>query len=178
MNKSIWWRGVRAIAIAFLLISTTFTNIAPGFADSMSPDASVGISPDAPPSVSTGAPIKPKALSTKEMQKLVSGGLTGNYPEDTAAVVKSLRYAVSLPKNATDKNTAQLDAKYKINAFASRYRRDGDKLRLTSFTTLRTALNSLASYYNSTAKRKVPEKVRDRVLIELDRVELALAQGD
>jgi len=164
MNKSIWWQScLRIVAIALLLISTTFAHISPTFASSL---------------FAVDLPIKQKALSTKEMRELVGGGLTGNYPEDTAAVVKSLRYAVSLPKEAPDKNIAQQEAKYKINAFASRYRRDGDKLRLKSFTTLRTALNSLASYYNPTAKRKVPDKVRDRVLIELDRVELALAQGD
>jgi photosystem II Psb27 protein len=162
MNQSIWWqRCLRILAIAFLIVSFSlpFGIAAPVLADA-------------------DAPVKQKVLSTKELREIVGGGLTGNYNSDTTAVVKSLRYAVTLPKDAPDKNIAQQDAKYKINAFAARYRRDGDKLRLSSFTTLRTALNSLASYYNSTAKRKVPDKVRDRVLIELDRVELALAQGD
>ncbi|MDX1978429.1 MAG: photosystem II protein Psb27 [Pseudanabaenaceae cyanobacterium bins.68] len=154
MNKSSWWQQcLRVLAIAVLVWSICWP-LQPVLA------------------------ARQKSLSTKEMRELVSGGLTGNYAEDTNAVVKSLRYAITLPKDAPDKSAAQQDAKYKINAFASRYRRDGDKLRLTSFTTLRTALNSLASYYNSTAKRRVPDKVRDRVLVELDRVELALAQGD
>jgi photosystem II Psb27 protein len=49
---------------------------------------------------------------------------------------------------------------------------------LRSYTTLRTALNNLGSYYTRSTKRVVPQKVRDRVLVELDRVEQALAQGD
>lgn len=105
------------------------------------------------------------------------GGLTGNYVSDTQAVIQSLRYAIGLSASDTNRKTAQADARSKINAFASRYRRDPDKLSLASFTTLRTALNALASYYNGTTKRAVPEKVRDRVLIELERVEAALAQG-
>lgn len=106
-----------------------------------------------------------------------SGGLTGNYAGDAEAVIKSLRYAIELPANDVGRNAAQAEARSKITAFTSRYRRDSEKLTLSSFTTLRTALNGLASYYNTTSKRSVPAKVRDRVLIELDRAEAALAQG-
>jgi len=105
------------------------------------------------------------------------GGLTGNYVSDAEAVIKSLRYAIELPDKDAGRVAAQADARGKINAFASRYRRDADKLKLSSFTTLRTALNGLASYYNTTSKRSVPVKVRDRVLVELDRAETALSQG-
>ncbi len=105
------------------------------------------------------------------------GGLTGNYAEDTLAVVKSLRYTVQLPKDAPDRPTAQADARSKISAFAARYHANTESSTLYSYTTLRTALNALASYYNGSTRRGVPEKVRDRVLVELDRVEAALAQG-
>jgi photosystem II Psb27 protein len=40
-----------------------------------------------------------------------------------------------------------------------------------------TALNTLAGYYNGSKKRAVPAKVRDRLLPEFDRAEVALAQG-
>jgi photosystem II Psb27 protein len=105
------------------------------------------------------------------------GGLTGNYTEDTQAVVKSLRYAVQLPADAADRPTAQADARSKINAFAARYHLNTESTSLYSYTTLRTALNALATYYNGSSRRSVPEKVRDRVLVELDRVDAALAQG-
>ncbi len=117
-----------------------------------------------------------KALTTKEMRDLVGGGLTGNYDEDVKKLVGSLRNALNLDNSDPGKKDAQADAKYKINAFASRYRRPPYE-GLESFTTLRTALNTLASYYNSTARRSVPQKVKDRVFMELDRAEKALAEG-
>ncbi|AFY73324.1 hypothetical protein Syn7502_01221 [Synechococcus sp. PCC 7502] len=118
-----------------------------------------------------------KVTTNKEILEKANAGMTGNYVEDTKAVVKSLRYAVGLDPKDPNKIAAQTDARYKINAYASRYRRDSEKLGLTSFTTLRTALNALASYYNGTTKRSVPPKVRDRVILELDRVDIALEQG-
>jgi photosystem II Psb27 protein len=105
------------------------------------------------------------------------GGLTGNYTDDTLVVVKSLRYAVQLPTDAADRAEAQADARTKINAFAARYHLNTESANLYSYTTMRTALNALASYYNGTTRRSVPEKVRDRVLVEFERVEAALAQG-
>jgi photosystem II Psb27 protein len=118
-----------------------------------------------------------KVTTNKEILEQANAGMTGNYVEDTQAVVNSLRYAVGLDPKDPKKSEAQTDARFKINSYASRYRRDSEKLGLTSFTTLRTALNALASYYNGTTKRSVPPKVRDRVILELDRVDQALAQG-
>ncbi len=118
-----------------------------------------------------------KVTTNKEILERAAAGIKGNYVEDTKAVVDSLRYAVGLDPNDPKKSEAQTDARFKINSYASRYRRDSEKLGLTSFTTLRTALNALASYYNGTTKRSVPPKVRDRVILELDRVDQALAQG-
>ncbi len=118
-----------------------------------------------------------KVTTNKEIIEQANAGITGNYVEDTQILVKSLRYSVGLDPNDPEKANAQADARFKINSYASRYRRDSEKLGLTSFTTLRTALNALASYYNGTTKRSVPPKVRDRVIMELDRVDQALAQG-
>jgi photosystem II Psb27 protein len=118
-----------------------------------------------------------KVVTNKEILEQANAGMTGNYVEDTQAVVNSLRFAVGLDPKDPKKIEAQTDARFKINSYASRYRRDSEKLGLTSFTTLRTALNALASYYNGTTKRSVPPKIRDRVILELDRVDQALAQG-
>ncbi len=117
-----------------------------------------------------------KPLTTREMRELVGGGLTGVYDQDVKKLITSLRTALNLPNDDPGKKAAQADAKYKINAFASRYRRPPYE-GLESFTTLRTALNTLATYYNSTARRSVPDKVKERVFMELDRAELALAEG-
>lgn len=104
-------------------------------------------------------------------------GVTGNYGQDTIALIDSLRTAVNLPDDATDKQEAQAAAKAKINAFASRYRRDGKVANLASFTTMRTALNSLAAHYSSYPNRPIPEKLKKRLEQEFRQVEVALKRG-
>lgn len=116
-------------------------------------------------------------ISTKELRETLNAGLTGNFEKDTLLVIGALRETLALADNDAKKSAAVTDARYKISAYASRYRADPEKSGLFSYTTMRTALNSLASYYNSTARRSVPDKVRDRVLVELARAETAIGQG-
>lgn len=120
---------------------------------------------------------KGESLSTKEIQTLVNAGLTGNYITDTTDTLKTLREAISLAEDAENRAAVKTSARYKINAYVSRYRADRDKSGLYSYTTMLTALNTLAGYYNGSNKRAVPAKVRDRLLQEFDRAEAALTQG-
>jgi photosystem II Psb27 protein len=120
---------------------------------------------------------KGESLSTKEIQILVNAGLTGNYVADTTDTIKTLREAINLPENAENRASVKTSARYKINAYISRYRADRDKSGLFSYTTMSTALNTLAGYYNGSSKRALPAKVRDRLIQEFDRSEAALAQG-
>ncbi|WP_082429375.1 hypothetical protein [Pseudanabaena sp. 'Roaring Creek'] len=120
---------------------------------------------------------KSDGLSTKEIQTLVNAGLTGDYIADTTDTIKTLREAINLPENAENRAAVKTSARYKINAYVSRYRADHDKGGLYSYTTMSTALNTLAGYYNGSMKRAVPAKTRDRLLQEFDRAEAALAQG-
>ncbi len=103
--------------------------------------------------------------------------LSGNYRDDTLAVVSSLRAAITIADNDPDKAAAQSEARQKINDFAARYRREGDLARLTSFTTMRTALNSLAAHYSSYPNRPLPNKLKDRLEYEFKQVEAALNRG-
>jgi photosystem II Psb27 protein len=104
-------------------------------------------------------------------------GLTGNYREDTLVVVNSLRTAIQTPDDSPDKVSTQADARQKINDFASLYRRDSSLAKLSSFTTMRTALNSLAGHYSSYPNRPLPEKLKQRLEQEFKQVELALNRG-
>lgn len=104
-------------------------------------------------------------------------GMTGNYREDTLALVNSLRTAVTLPDNDPAKAQAQAEARTLINSFASRYQRDTSVTKLSSFTTMRTALNSLAGHYSSYPNRPVPEKLKNRLEQEFKQVEAALKRG-
>ena len=103
-----------------------------------------------------------------------SGLLTGNYRQDTLMLVDSLRTAITLPDDDPAKTEAQATAKVVISDFASRYRRDAAVANLSSFTTMRTALNAIAGHYSSYPNRPLPEKLKTRVEQELKQVEAAL----
>jgi photosystem II Psb27 protein len=120
---------------------------------------------------------KEDILTTKEVQVLVNAGLTGNYVADTTDTINVLKEAINLPEDSENRTAVRTSARYKINAYISRYRADRDKSGLYSYTTMSTALNTLAGYYNGTSKRAVPAKTRDRLLQEFVRAESALAQG-
>ena len=104
-------------------------------------------------------------------------GLTGDYRQDTLALLQSLRAAIELPQDAPNKAEAQAEARETINDFASRYRRDTSVANLSSFTTMRTALNSLAGHYSSYPNRPLPQKLKNRLEQEFRQVENALKRG-
>jgi photosystem II Psb27 protein len=104
-------------------------------------------------------------------------GLTGKYSQDTLAVVNSLRTALELPNDSPDKAAIQAEARQKINDFFARYRRDSSLKTLRSFTTMQTALNSLAAHYTSYPNRPIPEKLKQRLKLEFRQVESAINQG-
>lgn len=106
-----------------------------------------------------------------------SGLLTGNYSEDTLIVVESLRNAVALPDDSPEKAPAQARSRDLINDFVSRYRRDGSVSNLVSFTTMRTALGSLAGHYSSYPTSPVPESLKKRLEQQFLQVEVYLRRG-
>lgn len=105
------------------------------------------------------------------------GGITGNYSNDTLMVIETLTKAINLPDDATDKAEIQALARQQINDYASRYRRDAKRSTLRSFTTMQTALNSLAGYYSAYGARPIPEKLKTRLTQEFQQVELAIKRG-
>ncbi len=105
------------------------------------------------------------------------GDLSGDYRQDTLAVINTLKLALDLPEDAPNKPETQVEVRQKINEFAARYRRDDAASDLSSYTTMRTALNSLAGHYSSYPNRPVPEKLKQRLQQEFKQVELALKRG-
>lgn len=104
-------------------------------------------------------------------------GMTGNYRQDTLTLIDSLRSALQLSDDSPEKGAAQAQARQQINEFAARYRRDGSLTKLPSYTTIRTALNSLAGHYSSYPNRPVPQKMKDRLEQEFKQVEQAIERG-
>ncbi|MGI2907601.1 photosystem II protein Psb27 [Tolypothrix sp. VBCCA 56010] len=103
--------------------------------------------------------------------------LTGNYTQDTLAVVNIMKNALDLPDDAPNKAAIQAEARQKINDFSARYQRVSSVSGLNSFTTMRTALNSLAGHYSSYPNRPVPQKLKKRLQLEFKQVETALKRG-
>lgn len=103
--------------------------------------------------------------------------LTGDYRQDTSAVVTTLRESIQIPDDSPDRSAAQTEARQLINDFTARYRRNNSVAKLTSYTTMRTALNSLAGHYSSYPNRPVPQKMRDRLEQEFKQIELFLNRG-
>jgi photosystem II Psb27 protein len=103
--------------------------------------------------------------------------LTGNYSQDTLTVVSILKDALEIPDDAPNRAASQTEARQKINEFAARYQRNNSVASLSSFTTMRTVVNSLAGHYSSYPNRPVPQKLKDRLQEEFIQVESALKRG-
>jgi photosystem II Psb27 protein len=103
--------------------------------------------------------------------------LSGDYRQDTLTVLNTLRSALELPDDSPNKASAQSEARQKINDFSARYQRVNSVSSLSSFTTMRTALNSLAGHYSSYPNRPVPQKLKNRIEQEFELVETALKRG-
>ena len=103
--------------------------------------------------------------------------LSGDYVEDTIAVARNLREVIDLPQEAANRGEVESEARALINDYMSRYRPQPRVNGLSSFTTMQTALNSLAGHYASYANRPLPEALHDRIAKELGKAEKSAARG-
>lgn len=104
-------------------------------------------------------------------------GLSGDYTQDTLTVIETLTTAIDLPDDAENKTELQTLAREQINDYISLYRRDSKSGGLRSFTTMQTALNSLAGYYTSYGSRPLPEKLKNRLAQEFKQAKIAVSRG-
>jgi len=105
------------------------------------------------------------------------GRLTGNYVEDTTAVAGTLLSTISLGTEDPSRAAAETEARALINDYMARYRPRSDVKGLASFTTMQTALNSLAAHYAGYANRPLPDALRARVEKELRQAETSVERG-
>ena len=106
------------------------------------------------------------------------GALSGDYRQDTLTIVNNLRTAIELPDDSPDRASIQEQTKQIIYDYASRYRRNQSVSTLSSYTTIRTALNALAGHYSSYPNRPLPQKLKARLEKELKQVEGALRRNN
>ena len=105
------------------------------------------------------------------------GGLTGNYGQDTLAVIENITNAIDIPADAENRQEVSVSARQQINDYVSRYRRNSRYSGSRSFTTMQTALNSLAGFYSTYGNRPVSEKLKKRLKQEFKQVKFALQRG-
>lgn len=106
-----------------------------------------------------------------------AGGLSGNYVDDTVSVARSLLSTIALDQDDPARAAAEGEARTLINAYTARYRPRHDVNGLASFTTMQTALNSLAGHYANYANRPLPEALRNRLDKELRKAEASVVRG-
>ncbi|MEB3332826.1 MAG: photosystem II protein Psb27 [Synechococcaceae cyanobacterium] len=106
-----------------------------------------------------------------------SGGLSGNYVDDTVHVAQVLQSTIALPPDDPARKETETEARALITSYMARYRPRRDVNGLASFTTMQTALNSLAGHYANYANRPLPDPLRSRLEKELSKAEASVVRG-
>jgi photosystem II Psb27 protein len=104
-------------------------------------------------------------------------GITGNYVDDTVSVAQTLLTTIAIPQDDPAHAQAEMDARRLITNYMARYRARRDVNGLGSFTTMQTALNSLAGHYTNYANRPLPDSLRSRLEKELQRASTSVVRG-
>ena len=106
-----------------------------------------------------------------------NGPLTGNYVDDTITTADTLLATIGLSSDDPGRSEAETQARALINNYMARYRPKSQVNGLASFTTMQTALNSLAGHYANYPNRPVPDALRDRLTKELKKAETGVTRG-
>tara|TARA_Y100001968_G_scaffold89236_1_gene80320 strand:+ start:35345 stop:35779 length:435 start_codon:yes stop_codon:yes gene_type:complete len=104
--------------------------------------------------------------------------MTGDFTQDTLTVAKTLKETVSIPSEDEKYSEVKKEAVFVIDDYISRYRNRSQVNSSVSFTTMQTALNSLAGHYKTFPNRPVPEKLKNRLNDELSKAESLVLQKD
>jgi len=104
-------------------------------------------------------------------------GLSGNYVEDTVAVADSLLSTIALGADDPARAEAEIDARSLSNGYVARYRPRSSVNGLGSFTTMQTAINSMAGHYTNYPNRPLPEALKERIAKELKKAETNATRG-
>jgi photosystem II Psb27 protein len=117
------------------------------------------------------------SLSLGLMACSSGGGMSGIYVDDTVMVARSLLDTIALPQDDPARTEAETSARALINGYIARYRPRHDVNGLASFTTMQTALNSLAGHYSAYANRPLPDALKARLQKELKMAESSATRG-
>ena len=104
-------------------------------------------------------------------------GLSGNYIEDTVAVADSLLSTIALGADDPARAEAEIEARSLSNGYVARYRPRSSVNGLGSFTTMQTAINSMAGHYTNYPNRPLPDALKERIAKELKKAETNATRG-
>ena len=104
-------------------------------------------------------------------------GLSGNYVEDTVAVADSLLSTIALGADDPARAEAEIEARSLSNGYVARYRPRSSVNGLGSFTTMQTAINSMAGHYTNYPNRPLPDALKERIAKELKKAETNATRG-
>ena len=96
---------------------------------------------------------------------------------EAAAKKEGMLTTIALPQDDPGHAQAEADVRRLINDYMARYRPRRDVNGLGSFTTMQTALNSLAGHYANYANRPLPDALRSRLEKELQRATTSVVRG-
>ena len=97
--------------------------------------------------------------------------MSGDYINDTVSVAQNLQKTISMTSEAEGKSEAEDQAIQLITAYISRYRNRSQVNQSLSYTTMQTALNSMAGHYKTFPNRPLPDQLKDRLNEELTKAE-------
>lgn len=106
-----------------------------------------------------------------------ASGLSGNYVDDTVAVADTLLGTIALSADDPERPAAEQQARALMTDYVARYRPRQAVNGLSSFTTMQTALNSLAGHYANYPNRPLPEALQARLRKELKSAESTVVRG-
>ena len=89
----------------------------------------------------------------------------------------TLLATINLGADDPGRNEAESEARSLINGYMARYRPRSAVNGLGSFTTMQTALNSLAGHYTNYPNRPVPDALKERLTKELKKAETNVVRG-
>ncbi len=115
--------------------------------------------------------------STDSAEAALRSPMSGDYVNDTLEVVNSLKETIALPQDSEGHASAESEAVTLITDYISVYRNRTNVSNLPSFTTMQTALNSLAGHYKNSANRPIPEKLKNRLNKEFEEAGRMVEKG-
>ena len=103
--------------------------------------------------------------------------ISGKYEDDTIFVIHKLQEVIEIPNDAEGHSQIESEAIDLITDYMSVYRNRQGSTSLNSFTTMQTALNSLAGHYKNYSNRPLSEQLKERLNKELTKAERSVQRG-